>query len=225
MTFKAIAFDFDGVVLESAAVKSEALAALFAGHPGHVAEIVALHERHAGISRFVKFDLIFRDILKKPLDPGRREELGRKFSALVLEKVLATPFVAGAREFIEANHRATPLYVVSGTPQGELKTIVARRGLARHFRGIFGSPREKPEILRAILAERGLEPAALAFVGDGLSDHEAAAETSVAFVGRVAEGRASPFPPGTPTVPDLRRLDRALAAIGDKAAVAGTAKA
>jgi phosphoglycolate phosphatase-like HAD superfamily hydrolase len=226
MTFKAIAFDFDGVILESAAVKSEAMATLFAGHPDHVAEIVALHERHAGMSRFVKFDMIYCDILKRPLDPGRRQALGQKFSDLVLEKVLAAPFVPGAREFIEAHHRAIPLFVVSGTPGDELSMIVAERGLSKFFQGIHGSPREKPEILRAILADTGLGSDSLAFVGDGLSDYGAAAETSVAFIGRVPEDRNSPFPPGTLTVRDLRHLDKALAPAADnRATMAGTAKA
>lgn len=225
MTFKAIAFDFDGVILESAAVKSEAMAALFAGHPEHVAAIVALHERHAGISRFVKFDMIYRDILKRPLAPAAQQALGRQFSNLVLEKVLAAPLVPGVREFLESRRGTTPLYVVSGTPEDELSTIVAERGLAEYFRRVYGSPREKPEILRAILADSGLRPDALVFIGDGLSDYEAAAEISVGFVGRVPERRTSPFPSGTLTVGDLRGLDRALATSGGaKTTMAGTAK-
>ncbi|MDA1091405.1 MAG: HAD hydrolase-like protein [Proteobacteria bacterium] len=208
--FKAIAFDFDGVILESVAIKTEAMRTLFAAHPAHVDEIAALHERHAGFSRFVKFDMIYRDLFKMPLAPESRTELGQKFSKLVLEKVLACPFVAGAREFFEAHYETTPLFIVSGTPDEELLTITSERGLSPYFKGIYGSDRGKPEILNAILAEHGLEARDLVFVGDGLTDFDAAKATSVPFIGRVPKNHDSPFPTKTRTIYDLTGLDRAL---------------
>ena len=208
--FKAIAFDFDGVILESVAIKTEAMRALFAEHEAHLAEIVAIHENHAGFSRFIKFDMIYRDVLKIPLSLETRAELGRKFSELVLEKILACPFVTGAREFIEAHHETTPLFVVSGTPDEELLRITSERGLSPYFKGIYGSDLGKPEILNALLSEFGLQARDMVFVGDGLSDHEAAVKTSVAFVGRVAQGEDSPFPTTTTVLPDLSKLAYAL---------------
>ena len=208
--FKAIAFDFDGVILESVAIKTEAMASLFAHHPEHVARIKALHEGHAGISRFIKFDMIHRDILKVPLSPERRDELGRNFSGLVLEKVLACPFVPGAREFLETHHESTPLFVVSGTPDEELQEIVSKRGLSPYFRGIYGSNRSKEEILRGLLADRESLAEDLVFIGDGRTDYEAAAAASIAFIGRVPEYQDSPFPKSTAIIQDLGGLDRAL---------------
>ena len=208
--FKAIAFDLDGVILESVAIKLEAMQVLFAGHEAHLAEIAALHERHAGISRYVKFDAIYRDILDTPLAPEARDELGRKFSNLVVEKVLACPFVPGAREFLEAHHRSTPLFVVSGTPDEELAAIVSGRGLAPYFKGVYGTGRGKAEILRSILANLTCTARDLVFVGDGLTDFEAARAVAVPFVGRVREGEDSPFPASTAIVLDLTELDKAL---------------
>ena len=210
MTFKAITFDFDGVILESVAIKTEAMAALFEDHKDHLDEIVAIHEIHAGISRFIKFDMIYRDVLKMPLAPETRAELGRKFSELVLEKVLACPFVPGAREFLEAHHESTPLFVVSGTPDEELQEIVSKRGLAPYFRGIYGSNRSKEEILRGLLADRESLAEDLVFIGDGRTDYEAAAAASIAFIGRVPEYQDSPFPKSTAIIQDLGGLDRAL---------------
>jgi phosphoglycolate phosphatase-like HAD superfamily hydrolase len=210
MNFKAIAFDFDGVILESAAIKIEAMRALFAEHQAHLAEIATLNERHAGISRYVKFDMIYRDILDTPLAPETRDELGRKFSDLVVEKVLACPFVPGAREFLEAHHRSTPLFVVSGTPDEELARIMAGRGLAPYFKDVYGSGHSKAEILCAILADLACTARDLVFVGDGLTDFEAARAVAVPFVGRVREGEDSPFPASTTVVSDLTGLDRVL---------------
>jgi phosphoglycolate phosphatase-like HAD superfamily hydrolase len=210
MTFKGIAFDFDGVILESVAIKTEAMAALFADHQDHLDEIVDIHENHAGFSRFIKFDMIYRDVFKMQLTPETRAELGRRFSELVLEKVLACPFVAGAREFLESHHETTSLFVVSGTPDEELLTITSERGLDPYFAGVYGSDRGKPEILAAIIAEQGWEARDMAFIGDGLTDFNAAAETSVPFIGRMPESGSNPFPDSTNTIQDLTGLGRAL---------------
>jgi phosphoglycolate phosphatase-like HAD superfamily hydrolase len=154
--------------------------------------------------------MIHRDILKAPLSPARRDELGRRFSELVFEKVLACPFVPGAREFLEAHHRATPLYVISGTPDAELSTIIARRRLSGYFRGAYGSDRQKDELLRGIFADLACRARDIVFVGDAPTDYQAAEKTGVPFIGRVPEGRQSPFPKLTPVVSDLRGLKTAL---------------
>ena len=211
--FKAIVFDFDGVILESVAIKSEAMAVLFAEYPDHVAAIVELHEAYGGLSRFIKFDLIYRDILKAPLSVARRDELGQRFSDLVVEKVLVCPFVPGAWEFLEAHGRATPLYLVSGTPDAELSMILAQRRLTSYFRGAYGSDRQKDELLRRIIAERACRARDIAFIGDAMTDFQAASKTGVPFIGRVPEGRPSPFPNSTPTVPDLTAVERTLASL------------
>jgi beta-phosphoglucomutase-like phosphatase (HAD superfamily) len=48
---RAIVFDFDGVILESADIKTNAFRALFASYPEHVDQIVDFHLRNAGVSR------------------------------------------------------------------------------------------------------------------------------------------------------------------------------
>ena len=137
-------------------------------------------------------------------------ELGRKFSNLVVGKVLACSFVPGAREFLKAHHRSTPLFVVSGTPDEELAAIVAGRGLTPYFKGVYGSGRGKAEILRSKLADLACTARDLVFVGDGLTDFEAARAVAVPFVGRVRDGEDSPFPASTAVVSDLTGLDHAL---------------
>jgi phosphoglycolate phosphatase-like HAD superfamily hydrolase len=210
MTFKAIAFDFDGVILESVSIKTEAMATLFASHTDHLDEILAVHENHAGFSRFIKFDMIYRDILKVPLTPETRAELGQQFSALVLKKVLACRFVTGALEFLKAHHKSTPLFVISGTPDKELLTITSKRNLDIYFAGVYGSDRDKPEILTAIMAKHGWDVRDMAFIGDGLTDFDAAMATSVPFIGRAPENQRNPFPASTPTIQDLTELKGAL---------------
>lgn len=204
---EAVIFDFDGVIVESADIKTRAFVALYEEHGAAVvAAAVAHHQANGGISRRKKIRHIHRQHLGIALSADALEALCQRFSGLVEEAVVACPAVAGAVSFLAAQHRRLPLFVVSGTPHEELKRIVDRRGLAGYFAGVFGSPPEKPPTIRDILRTHGLAAERVLFVGDARTDYLAAAETGLRFIGRVAPGEASPFPPATPVIADLTRL-------------------
>ena len=207
----AVIFDFDGVIVESADIKTSVFRALFSRHAEHLDEIIALHERHAGLSRLVKFDMIHRDILKAPLSPEAKADLASRFEALVVEQVIACPMVPGAKEVLEFLRGRVPTAVASGTPDVELKDIVARRGLTAYFDEVHGSPRGKAEIIGDLLARRSWSAAKVVMIGDAMADYEAAAEHGLNFIGRAPSGRRSPFPTGTRLVADLSGLISAMA--------------
>ena len=208
---RAIILDFDGVVLESADIKTRAFAALFADHPDHVDAIVELHLRLAGVSRYDKFQLIYDEILERPLRDGELDELGERFSAIALEQVLACEFVPGARTFIEGRSGQHLLFIASGTPDEELRHIVSERGLMDFFTGVHGTPATKGEIVKRILAEHSLDEADALFVGDATTDLEGAREGGIAFVGRLPADGTNPFEgEPVPVVADMAELDREL---------------
>jgi phosphoglycolate phosphatase-like HAD superfamily hydrolase len=183
---RAVVFDFDGVILESADVKTDAFIELYAEHGAAVTGRVREHHlANMGISRFKKFSWIAEHVLGAPIGEAESAALGEKFTDLVLAKVLAAPFVPGAEVALEAlGRRGLPLFVASGTPQGELQLIVERRGLQTAFREVHGTPREKPDILHDLLGRLALAPDQLLFIGDGLSDYKAARATGVEFLAR-----------------------------------------
>ncbi|MBF0482622.1 MAG: HAD family hydrolase [Desulfovibrionaceae bacterium] len=197
MAPKVVIMDCDGVILESVDVKTRAFAALFAAYgPETADQAVAHHLRNGGISRFEKFRFVYRELLRRPLSPQLEQELGERFTHLCFEGVLAAGFVPGAMEFIAAAGRVVPLYVASGAPEEELRSIFEARDLARHFRGVFGSPATKPEIIERILALEGASPGQAVMIGDSATDLEAALAAGTGFFGR------GEFP-GKPCAPDL----------------------
>lgn len=201
--------DFDGVVLESVDVKTRAFEALFLDEGREAADrVVAYHEANGGISRYEKFRWAYREVLRRPLSDAQEKALGDRFNALVEEAVSSAEWVPGAREFIASWSAILPLYVASGTPQEELRRVVERRGLTPSFRGVYGSPRGKAEILRMIAADLACPADRLVMVGDSVNDLEGARTAGARFVGR--RRGADPFPPNTPLVEDLRALDEAL---------------
>lgn len=207
MKLAAIVFDFDGVLVESVDVKTKAFAELYREFgDAVVAKVVAYHLLHGGLSRFEKFRHFHREFLGRELMPEAEQVLGQRFSCLVEDAVVASSWVPGAREFLDAYHRRLPLYVASGTPDDELKRILLRRGAAGYFRAAYGSPRRKGEILRHIIADGCFDPAQVLMVGDAMTDLEGAREAGTRFLGRVQAGLESPFPEDVETRQDLNEL-------------------
>jgi phosphoglycolate phosphatase-like HAD superfamily hydrolase len=182
---RAVVFDFDGVILESADVKTDAFCELFAHLPDeHVAAVRRHHLDNLGISRFKKFAWIYENLLGKPISDDESTALGQRFSDLALEKILAAPFVPGADVALRELSARYPLFVASGTPHDELGMIVERRGLGGHFREVWGTPTEKPQILTDVMARHGWGRDEVLFIGDGMSDYKAAHKVGVQFLAR-----------------------------------------
>lgn len=201
---RAAVFDFDGVVLESADIKTAAFRRLFDDDE----RAVAYHLKHAGVSRYVKFRHITTEILGRPYTDEDERRLGARFSQLVLEEVLRCPFVPGARELLQRRCAELPLFVASGTPEEELQDIVRRRELDDLFTGVYGTPPTKGEILRRVLADHSLDGAEVVMVGDATTDLQGAREAGTRFVGRVPVGGVDPFSgEDVPVVADLAELD------------------
>ena len=176
--------DFDGVVLESVGVKTAAFRTLISFVPAHVDEIVEYHRRNTGVSRFDKFRYIYREILKEPLSEEQFAFLSDRYADLVVEGVVASAFVPGADEFLAAFSRRLPIFVVSATPEEELRSIIRRRGLDGHFKGVYGAPTRKTDAIRDIMEKTRATGRETLFVGDAVNDLNAARASGVRFVGR-----------------------------------------
>jgi HAD superfamily hydrolase (TIGR01549 family) len=199
MRYQAVFFDFDGVILDTVDVKTDAFASMFHKYGPEVEQaVVDYHLAHGGVSRFEKFKYYYSELLKKPIVDEELNQLGRQFNKLVLEKVLAAPFIPGALETLkELQEKGVPSFVVSGTPDDEIKFIVQRRKLSDYFIEVHGSPRTKSEIVGELLQRYGYAAEGCLFIGDAMTDYEAAQKMGVHFLGIISEDSDSPFPPGT----------------------------
>jgi len=203
---KTIFFDFDGVILDSVNVKTDAFAKLFEAHGNEVVnKVVEYHLSNGGISRFEKIRHIYSEILNKELSDASYDQLCQEFGNLVFEKVLKANWITGAKEFILDHYDRIDLFIISGTPENEMKKIVELRGLQAYFQGVYGSPETKDSLGNSIIEKHSLKPSEIIFVGDASTDFEAAKFIGTKLVG-VSTDSQNPFPPDTNLIQDIRNL-------------------
>jgi len=183
---KALLFDFDGVILESAGIKTAAYRKLFEEkYPDKVEDFMEYHAVNVGISRYVKIQYFYEQILGIKITGKKKKELINKFSQIVFNEILQASFIKGMPEFLEENYKKFPLFVVTGTPNEEINSIIKKRKLNFYFKEIHGSRKEKKDIIFDILSRYKWNPMEVVFFGDTQSDLKAAEETGAVFVARI----------------------------------------
>lgn len=183
--YKVYFFDFDGVILDSTEVKTLAFRKLFLPLGEGIAEkMVNYHVAHGGISRYEKVRYAFRTFLSREATEQEVEEFGQKFSDLVLEGVLSAPKVNGIESFLEKSLKEdVRMWVISGTPQEELRFICKKLNFEKYFVDIFGSPKSKSQIGEEIINEHNISDRSLiTFFGDAMTDYNAAKNLKTKFV-------------------------------------------
>ena len=199
MIWKAVFWDFDGVVLDSVDIKTKAFASMFRKYGPEIEKaVVEYHLSNGGVSRYDKFKYFYHHLLNCSISDETLKKLGEEFSSIVFQKVLAAPFIPGAMETLtRLKMMGVPSYIVSGTPQEEVRHIVTLRNLKDFFDEVHGSPRGKKEIINDILERFKFDPEKCVFLGDAMTDFDAAQKTGVSFIGIIGNGGKVSFPNGT----------------------------
>lgn len=181
--YATVAFDCDGVILNSNRVKTEAFFTAALPYYGQraAAALRDYHVSRGGISRYRKFEHFLTEIVGVEPTTERLTALLRAFADAVLEGLLHCEVAPGLAD-LRATCPDQRWLVVSGGDQQELRDVFRQRDLARYFDGgVHGSPATKEEILAAQLSRGGIAHPAL-FLGDSRYDAQAADHAGMAFV-------------------------------------------
>lgn len=202
---KAIAFDFDGVILESVGVKDEAIYELFedAG-PEERSRVLDLHRKTPGINRQDRMELLLTRGLGRQASQDIIAMLQERFARLVWDGIMKCPEVSGVRNFLEfMNKKGIPCYVVSAAPQQEVKSMAEARNLSGYFKDIFGAPENKTKLLKNIADREEIKPKHILFIGDKISDYQAAKKANTQFLGRKDHNNPTVYPEEVKTINDF----------------------
>lgn len=180
--YSTIAFDCDGVILNSNEVKSCAFYETALPYGEAAAEaLVDYHKGHGGISRYRKFEYFLQKIVPSNCQGPGLEELLRAFAGRV-RKLLEECEVAEGLQALRDATTGTRWLLVSGGDQQELRDVFSAKGIDHFFDGgIFGSPDTKDEILAREFANQNIVAPAV-FIGDSRYDFEASERAGLDFV-------------------------------------------
>ena len=180
---KGIIFDFDGVIVDSIQAKSDAFANLYKKYGKEIVQqVVEHHETNGGISRYKKIKYYHRSFLNKNITDNEMNELCKRFSSLVIDKVIESPYVLGSLDYIKKNYKNYKLFISTGTPTLEINEILKARGIKHYFLEIYGSPSSKSSHLNKIIMKYKLKSNDLIFYGDTITDLNAASNAKIPFV-------------------------------------------
>lgn len=181
---RVVILDFDGVVIESNAVKTDIFHQVFARFPEHTETMMKFHHDHVSLSRFAKFEHLSA-LMGKSDDTVFMADIATDFSRRVLERMMLVPLVAGAESFLQEVTSRCPVYLASVTPVEELVLILEKRGLMHWFCDVYGCPPwTKPAAIRDVLEREEVMPDEVLLIGDSAGDQRAAQTTGVYFLAR-----------------------------------------
>ena len=200
---EAIIFDFDGVILDSARMKTNAFITLYGvTDPAMQDRLRRMVWQNGGLSRVKTLAILEQDLFGRTPTEESVADLARRYAGMVDTAVNDCPLIAGAESLLRGLN-GTPCHLVSGTPHDTLMGTVRAKGLEHFFVTITGSPSRKAEVFAKIVATGNHDPAQTLAVGDSLTELDASRQVGTAFVGVVAEDLANPFPADVRIVKDM----------------------
>jgi phosphoglycolate phosphatase len=199
----AIVLDFDGTVVDSASLKTEAFFQVVSCFGEEVAEAARqYHLLNQGMNRAAKFKWLSNKFQLNLTDRELRD-LSESFSRIVVDSVISSDLLPGAEIFLNRDSE-TPMFLISATPSDELRMILESRHITECFTAFFGYPPEKSESLRFILNRWNLTANETLMIGDSRSDLDAANSCGVNFIG--LRTTKEMWPEGTAVVDTLADL-------------------
>ena len=179
---KVIFWDFDGVIKESVTIKTASYISVFGKYGSRITDRVRIHhEENGGQSRFEKIPLYLSWVYEK-VDEDLVARYCDEFASLVVDAVIESEWVPGAREYLQKNCGQQRFVMITATPQGEIEVILKALGIDLFFERVYGAPMAKSKAIKLVMDEGFCSANECLVVGDSGSDLEAARVSGLDFL-------------------------------------------
>lgn len=179
-SYTKVILDCDGVIFDSNPLKIKALKKALQTFPeDDVEHAVSYMKKNFGKGRIDIFTHFIRNYTSQDLHQTLPEIL--KNYGLECEKLYqSASFTQGFHEFVEKVSKQAELFIASGNAEDELQRAFQKRGIEHYFKGVYGSPRKKTEVLLELSKNQPKED--FVMIGDAYADYCAAENAKIAFI-------------------------------------------
>ena len=177
-------FDCDGVLLDTNELKINAFIKVLSKNNFSeevISKFVSYSNGSSGVSRYVKFRILYKEILKCDYDEALIETMLSEFSKECIKLYRGAVFTPGAVHTVEQLSLENILYIASGSDQDELNFVLEQRKISNYFTKIFGSPSSKSKIIKKIIDMHSADDKFI-MIGDAEEDYKSALENGVEFI-------------------------------------------
>jgi len=180
---KNLLFDFDGVILDSIDIKTEAFKTIFSEYNDrYIEKLVSFHLENGGLSRFVKIKYFFENIIESEVSEEEIYRYADKFGEICRKFLIDKKYlIQDSLKFIHQNYKNYSMHIVSGAEESELKYICSSLKLDRYFIDINGSPTPKSELIESIIKKYRYRDDDTVMIGDSINDYKAAVDNGIEF--------------------------------------------
>lgn len=182
---KVILWDFDGVIMDSMAIRSNGFSLVLNSFPDEqVQELMDFHNLNGGLSRYVKFRYFFEKIRGEVITEEQVLDYAASFSEIMLNALIdENLLISDSVNFIKQNYDKYEMHIVSGSDGNELRKICEALNLSKYFKSINGSPTPKKQLVKDLLLDFRYLNTDVILVGDSINDLEAAEASAIMFYG------------------------------------------
>lgn len=174
--------DCDGVIFDSNRFKLAAMERVLSEYPAPSrAAMVAFWRANGGMSRRIKFEHFFRELVQSPDWQESTEAAVQRFGVYSLEGFLHVEPLPGALALMRSVGRER-LVVVSGADQNELRQVFRAKQIETLASEVLGAPTKKLRLVESVLAARGVRVDEALLIGDGARDFEVCRTLGMHFV-------------------------------------------
>ena len=138
---RAIFFDFDGVVVDSTGIKAEVFGKIYRQYGDAIERKVLMEQsNNPGVPRRHRFKYYHQKLLNIDVVESELDRLCDEFADIVVERIVRLPAMPGAIKFLAIHGAYTPCFLISATPQEELKRIIKLKRMEQYFQAVLGAP-------------------------------------------------------------------------------------
>ncbi len=175
---KNIILDFDGVILNTHKLKTEAFYYIFKPYGKKIAKKSKnFHLKNIGKNRFYKFNYIFNKFIKKKISQSISKSLDVQFDNYLKKKTKRLKVSDYLINFLKKDKKYN-FYISTSTPLDKIKILLKEKKIYKSFKKVFGSPRSKDIHIRII--KKNKNPTL--FIGDSVEDYNVSKKNRVKFI-------------------------------------------